>query len=190
MAIRFTFHWGPDADLDRQDAPFNDMPTIWYAGNIFAAIEKHKHAGETPAVAVVNMDLNRDLGTYTMLHVLFQISRMRMDDPTYEVPSVYVPTSIQELHLFCRAGQELPWDRSRPTKSKVWRQTAPEWFEGVPYSVVYHGSEPEPSSKKRRSKYMKVMYKPKYFKSKDLCSCGNITCEEPHDGICANCNCK
>lgn len=190
MAIRFTFHWGPDADLDRQETPFNDMFSIWPVSRMIAAIEKHKHAAETPAVGFVNLDLKRDKDTYQTLQTLFQILRMRMDDPTYEVDWMYIPTSIQELHLFCLAGEELPWDRSRPTKSKMWRQTPPEWFEGIPYRVVYHGSEPEPSLKVRRSKYMKTMYKPKYLKCKDVCSCGNISCEEPHDGICANCNCK
>lgn len=190
MAIRFTFHWGPDADLDRHSAPFKEMHSIWPTTRVFAAIEKQKNEGKNPAIGYVNMDLDRTTESYKTLLTLFQISRMRMDDPTYEVDWIYIPTSIQELHLYCPAGEELPWDRSRPTKSKVWRQTAPEWFEGMPYSVVYHGSGPEPSSSKRRRKAIRSQFKPKYFKSKDLCSCGNITCEEPHDGICANCNCK
>ena len=190
MAIRFTFHWGPDADLDRHSAPLNEMYGIWPTSPVFASIEKHKNEGKNPAIGYVNMDLKRDKETYQILQILFQISRMRMDDPTYEVDWIYIPTSIQHLHLYCSAGEELPWDRSRPTKSKVWRQTTPEWFEGMPYSVVYHGSEPEPTLKKRRAKYMKNMYKPKYFKLKDVCSCGSPSCVEPHDGVCVNCNCK
>lgn len=185
MAIRFTFHWGPDADLDRQESPFNDMFSIWPTTRMIAAIEKHKHAGKNPAVGFVNMELDRTMEAYKILQTLFQISRMRMDDPTYEVEWVYIPTSIQEVHLFCPAGEELPWDRSRPTKSKVWRQTAPEWFEGVPYRVMYHGSGPEPSSSKRRRKYTENQFKPKYFTPEYASSVG-CKCDNPLQG---NCKC-
>lgn len=161
MSFRIVFHWGPDVDLDRISGQYQDMFSVWPS---FGMLEEAKHQGANPAVVNCRMDLIRDIDSYKTLLRIVQVSKMRMDDPTYGISSMFIPTSVQIMHIWTPSGEELPWDRTKPSKSRVWRATPPDFLEGFPYDVEYHGSTPPLPTKKRRAEYAKVAYKPKVFK--------------------------
>jgi len=131
---------------------------------IFVRNERAKHADETPAEGIVCMELCRDIISFAQLTRLAMLSRMRLDDPCYQMDGMYVPTSIQVLHVFTKGGCELPWEWPVPSKSRLWRYTPPDFLDGLPYHTVYHGDMVPVCSKKRRAEYQKTAYKPKVFK--------------------------
>lgn len=165
MSFYIVFHWGPDADLDRIGVDHKDMFAIWPG---FGVQEKAKHENANPFQASCRMNLQRDIDSYKTLLRIVQVSKMRMEDPVYELPDIFIPTSVQILHIWTPSGEELPWDRTKPTKSRVWRQTPPDFLEGFHWYVEYHGQDVPVPTKKRRSEHLKTMYKPKCFKH---CNC-------------------
>jgi len=162
MAIRFVFHWGPTSHLDRLDEDNTSMFSIWpYHGKF----EELKRCPHNPAIGVVMTSLSSTVSSYRLLLELCQVSRMRYDDPTYKLPDHYVPTSIQELHVWCEKDTFLPWEQNA-TKSKVWNMNPPQCLAGIPYHVVYHGTPDQPHPiplKERRRLYTLTKYKPKIF---------------------------
>lgn len=159
MAIRFVFHWGSECDLVRLQPNYTGMFQVWpMRSKLIATHEKTKHADATPAVAHCMYTLGRDFPSYVFLSELFLLSRMREDDPTYELSNLFVPTSVQEIHVWNIPGEFLPWDKSHKTRSKLWGKNVPQWFGGIPYRIMLHGSEPTPIleepvvSKKRKTK--------------------------------------
>jgi len=162
MAIRLVFHWGPDVDIDRSSGEFDEMFRVWTGlSKYYIEMERRRHSDEIPYEGLVMCPLTRTKDGYTMLHKLCLTSSMRQDDPVYDHGDAYIPSSIQVLHLWCDPDDELPWERTKPTKSRYWHQRIPEWLEGIPYTVIYHGSESESTLKKRRREYLESKYKPK-----------------------------
>lgn len=159
--FKIVFHWGPETALDRVSSPHDNMFVVWdRLPDVFASIQKKKDAHATPDDATTCSWFGRTIEDYRMLQTFCQISRMREDDPEYQLPTIFIPTTVKTIHLWTDPNEELPWERVKPTKSKVWRSHVPEFLEGFPYTKEYHGDGPEPSLKKRRREYAKNRFKP------------------------------
>lgn len=165
MAIRLMIHWGSDSVVEAQEDRYKDMYVVWpELPTLFVRQERLKHGDETPAEGLVRMELYRDVDSYRQLQRLSMLSRMRLDEPCYQMDGMYVPSSIQVLHVFTKGGCELPWEWPTHSKSRVWRYTPPDFLDGLPYTLQYHGDTEPVCSKKRRAEHQKSAYKAKVFK--------------------------
>jgi len=79
---------------------------------------------------------------------------------------LFIPASVQVVHIWCVDGEFLPWECVK-RGSKFWGLKPPKYLDKFPYTTEYHGDEDSPMKvdvKKRREEYMKTAYMPKIFK--------------------------